>query len=70
MQEIQVRSLGLEYPLEKEMATPVFLPGKSPGQRRLAGYIPRGRKKVGHDLATKYNTTSILLREQRNERGW
>ena len=34
MQETQVRSLGQEDPLEKEMQpTPVFLPGKSPGQR-------------------------------------
>ena len=34
-----VQSLGWEEPLEKEMATtPVFLPGKSYGQRRLAGY--------------------------------
>ena len=23
--------------------TPVFLPGESPGQRRLAGYSPQGR---------------------------
>ena len=31
MQETQVRSLGWEEPLEKEMAThPVFLPGESP----------------------------------------
>ena len=30
-----------EDPLEKEMTSiPVFLPGKSPGQRRLAGYSP------------------------------
>ena len=35
----RVRSLGREDPLEKEMApTPVFLPGKSRGQRSLAGY--------------------------------
>ena len=33
--------------------TPVFLPGKSQGQRNLAGYSPRGRKKVRHVLATK-----------------
>ena len=28
--------------------TPVFLPGKSHGQRSLAGYNPFGRR-VGHD---------------------
>ena len=36
MQETQVRSLGREDPLEKEMApTPVFLPGEFHGQRHL-----------------------------------
>ena len=29
--------------------TPVFLPGKSHGQRSLVGYNPGGRKRVGHD---------------------
>ena len=29
------------------------LPGKSHGQRSLAGYSPWGRKRVGHNLATK-----------------
>ena len=29
-QETQFRSLGWEDPLEKGMATPVFLPGESP----------------------------------------
>ena len=45
MQETWVQSLGQEDPLEKEMATtPVFLPGKSHGQRSLVGYSPWGRK--------------------------
>ena len=36
LQETWVGSLGGEDPLEKEMAkTPVFLPGKSQGQRSL-----------------------------------
>ena len=45
-QEIWVRSLGREDPLEKEMAqpTPVFLPGKSHGQRSLVGYSLWGCK--------------------------
>ena len=30
----------------------MFLPGKSHGQRILAGYSTRGLKKVGHNLAT------------------
>ena len=33
--------------------TPVFLPGKFPGQRSLAGYSPWGLRKGRHDLATK-----------------
>ena len=40
MQETQVQSLFQEDPLEKGMATPVFLPGKSHGQRSLVGYSP------------------------------
>ena len=56
MLEAWVQSLGQEDPLEKEMAThssilfffffstPVFLPGKSHGQKSLVDYSPRGRK--------------------------
>ena len=41
MQETWVLSLGQEVPLEEGRATtPVFLPGKSHGQRSLAGYSP------------------------------
>ena len=40
-----VQSLGQEDPLEEEMAThSSILPGKSHGQRSLAGYSPRGHK--------------------------
>ena len=52
MSETQVQSLGREDPLEKEIATHsptlVFLPGKSQGQRSLAGYSPWGHKRVTH----------------------
>ena len=41
MWETQVRSLGQEDPLEKEMATHS---GKSHGMRILVGYRPWGRK--------------------------
>ena len=45
MQETQLQSLGQEDPLENEMTThPVFLPGKSHGQRSLVGYSPWDRK--------------------------
>ena len=45
IQEVLVRSLSWENPLEEEMAThPTFLPGKSHGQRSLVGYSPKGCK--------------------------
>ena len=54
MQETWVRSLGLEDPLEKEMAThSSILAREIHGLRRLAGYSPWSRKRVGHYLATK-----------------
>ena len=44
-QEMWVRSLGGEDPLEKEAtATPVFCPGESHGQRSLVGCSPWGRE--------------------------
>ena len=47
---------GLERSLEKGMAThssPMFLPGKSQGQRSLLGYSPWDHKRVKHNFATK-----------------
>ena len=44
----------------KWQPTPVFLSGKSHGQRRLVGYNPRGHKRVGHDLVTKQLAKYIL----------
>ena len=46
MQETQrtgVRLLGQED-LEKETAAPVFLPGKSHGQRSFVGFSPKGHR--------------------------
>ena len=40
-------------PGEKWQPTPVFLPGKSHGQRSLAGYSPWANKRVGRDSVTK-----------------
>ena len=54
MQETQVRSLGQEDPLEKEMATPVFLPGEFLGQRSLVGYSPQGHKESDTTEATQH----------------
>ena len=43
IQEMRVLSLDQEDPLEKKMQpSPVFLPGKSHGQRSLVGYSPKG----------------------------
>ena len=46
--------------LERWQPTPVFLPGKSPGQRNLAGCGPWGCKRVRHDLATKQQQALLL----------
>ena len=53
-------SLGREDPLEKGMQpTPVFLPGKSHGQRSLAGYSMWGHKESDMTEAT-YHTWLLL----------
>ena len=49
--ETCVQSLGLEGPLEKELAihwqpTPVFLPRESHGLRNLVGWCPWGCKEL------------------------
>ena len=43
-QQTQVRSLGWEDPLEKEVATHSSILGKSNGQRSLVGYSPWCRR--------------------------
>ena len=46
---------------EEEMAsTPVFLSGKSHGQRSLVGYSPWGHKTVGHDSAYTHGLFKYL----------
>jgi len=50
----------------KRQRTPVFLPGKSHGQRSLAGYSPRGRR-VRHDLVTKQQQQMREKRERAEE---
>jgi len=45
VQETWVQSLYWEDPREWQ-TTPVFLPGKSHGQRSLAGYSPWGHKEL------------------------
>ena len=51
---MQVQSLGWEGSLERKwQPTPIFLPGKSHGQKSLASYNLWGHKGVGPDLVTK-----------------
>ena len=40
----------------KQQLIPVFLPGKSQGQRSLVGYCTWGHKRAGHDLVTEQYT--------------
>ena len=54
----------------KWQPTPVFLPGKSHGQRSLAGYSSWDHKRVRHDLVTKKNlTTNNALRGKDRQTG-
>ena len=53
MQEVQVRSLGQENPLEEGMGThSSFLPGESHGQGSLVGCSPWGHKELDTTEAT------------------
>ena len=47
----------------KWQPTPEFLLGKSHGQRSLAGYIPWGHKRVGHNLVDQTTTERIYSLE-------
>ena len=56
-QKVQVPSLSQEDPLEKDrQSTPVFLPGKSHGQKNLEGYSPRDHKELDTTEATEHST--------------
>ena len=58
---MRVQSLGREGPLEKEMAThSVFLPGKSHGERSLAGHSLQCHQES--DTTVRAHTpTNVLL---------
>jgi len=46
----------------KWLPTPIFLPGKSHGQRSLVGYIQSMEsQRVGHDFATGQQQQRILI---------
>ena len=53
-----VQSLGQEDPLEAEKLTPVFLPGKSHGERKLTGYSPNGQKESD---TTEHGPTNNMI---------
>ena len=58
--ETQVQSLGLEDPWRRKwQSTPVFLPGKAHGWRRLAGSSPWGRKES--DTTERLTHTHIMF---------
>ena len=61
MQETRVQSLSWDNNLEEEMATPVFLPGESHGQRSQAGYSPYGCKELDMTEAIWHNYHNTLL---------
>ena len=59
-QETWVQSLGPEGPLEEKwQPTPVFLPGKSHGQRSLVGYSSWGHKEL--DTTERLNTHAQVV---------
>ena len=56
MQEMQVWSLGQEYPLEEVMVTySSILARKSHGQRNLMGYGPWGHNELDMTEATEHS---------------
>ena len=58
VQETWVQFLGWEDPLGREwLLTAAFLPGKSPGQRSLAGYGPWGGKES--DMTEQLSTQRV-----------
>ena len=60
IQETQVRSLGQEDPLEKEMAThSSILAWKIPWVEELGGLQSMGSQRIEHDWAT--NTRMVIL---------
>ena len=53
MQEMRVRTLGQEDPLEEEMAThSIILAWRIPWTESLAGYSPQGHKESTTTVAT------------------
>ena len=60
MRKTRVQSLGREDLRRKWQPTPVFLPGKSHGQRNLVGYSPWGCKES--DMTEQLHSLTVDLR--------
>ena len=59
-----------KIPLRRKwQPTPVFLPGKSHGQKSLVGYGPWGHKRVGHNLVTEHQSDSRACAEANFRQG-
>ena len=62
MQDLWAQSWVRKTPWRRKWQfTPIFLPGKSHGQRSLASYSTWGHRRVGHDLMTKTTREYYLL---------
>ena len=67
MQEMWVWSLSQEDPLKEETKpTPVFLSGKSYGQKSLASYSSWAHKRVRHSLVTKQQQWKLNMLMEKN----
>ena len=65
MPETWFQFLGREDPWSwKWQPIPIFVPGKSHGQRSLAGYSPWGHKRARHDSVTNHHHhhSSLIVR--------
>ena len=62
MQEMQIQSLGQEYPLEKEMTThSSILAWKIPWTEEAGGLQSMGSQKVRHNLVAKHALMTYSL---------
>ena len=67
MQETQVRSLGQEDPLEKEMAThSSILAWEIPWTEEPGGLQSMGSQRVGHDWAISLHVTFLVAQMVKN----
>ena len=66
MQEMQIRSLGWDDPMEKEMEThPVFLRGKSHGQKSPMGCSLQTCKESDMTKATQLGEIAPFYKEDK-----